>query len=92
MKKYGRTDANQTAIVEALRKVGASVQSLSAIGDGAPDLLIGWKGHNLLLEVKDGTLPPSARRLTPDQEKWHAAWGGRVKVVKDTWEALEALP
>jgi Holliday junction resolvase len=92
MKKYGRTDSNQTEIVEALRKAGATVQSLAAVGAGVPDLLVGWRGMNFLLEVKDGALPPSERRLTPEQVKWHDAWIGRpVFVVKSAQEALEAI-
>jgi hypothetical protein len=91
MRKHGRTDSNQTAVVDALRKVGASVQSLAAVGGGVPDLLVCFRGQLCLLEVKDGTLPPSARRLTPDQERWHAAWGGPVRVVNDAWEALRAI-
>lgn len=35
--------------------------------------------------------PPSARRLTPDQVQWHAAWRGQVVVVTDVAEALAAL-
>lgn len=43
MRRAARTDANQTAIVEALRKCGASVQSLAAVGKGVPDLLVGLR-------------------------------------------------
>jgi hypothetical protein len=56
-----------------------------------PDLLIGWRGKNLLVEVKDGSKPPSDRKLTPDQVKWHEAWRGQVCVVKSVQEALEAI-
>jgi hypothetical protein len=31
------------------------------VGRGVPDLLVGWRGTNLLLEVKDGNKPQSAR-------------------------------
>ncbi len=79
-------DANQAAIVAALRAAGASVQHLHAVGQGCPDLVVGWLGRDgvrevALVEVKDGAKPPSARRLTPDQEDWHAEWRGRPPVV-----------
>lgn len=92
MRKHGRTDANQPDIVKALRKVpGVSVQVLSAVGGGCPDLLVAFRGLNLLLEVKDESKPPSARVLTPEQEKWHREWTGHRAVVKNVTEALEAI-
>ena len=71
--KAARVDANHVAVVAALRKAGATVQSLAGVGKGVPDLLVGIRGKTALLEVKDGAKVPSARRLTEDQLKWHAA-------------------
>lgn len=45
-------DANEPAIVEALVAVGASVQTLHG-RSGRPDLLVGWRQENFLLEVKN---------------------------------------
>ena len=72
----GRTDGTQTEIVKALRKLGATVAVTSALGDGFPDLVVGWRGVNHLVEVKNGSLSPSKRELTPDEEKFHATWRG----------------
>lgn len=91
MRRAARTDANQTAIVEALRKCGASVQSLAAVGKGVPDLLVGLRSRNYLLEVKDGSKPPSARKLTPDQEQWHLKWAGQVLTVTSAEDAIDQL-
>lgn len=91
MRRAARTDANQTAIVQALRDMGCTVQSLAAIGNGCPDLLVGYKRATMLLEVKDGTKPPSARRLTEDQIRWHGDWrGGPLAVVCDVESAVRA--
>jgi hypothetical protein len=82
-------DANQAAVVAALRRVGATVQPLHAVGDGVPDLLVGFRGQTFLIEVKDGMKPPSKRKLTPDQVDWHSAWrGGPVAVVLDEFAAV----
>jgi hypothetical protein len=91
MRKRGRIDANQEAIVTALRALGCSVQSLAACGSGVPDLLVGTRDRNCLLEVKDGTKPPAARKLTPAQEAWHKAWRGKVAIVTTPLEALQAV-
>jgi Holliday junction resolvase len=72
MRRAARTDSNQTEIVAILRSLGCSVQMLHAVGAGCPDLLVGVAGQNLLIEIKDGSRKPSARRLTSDQGVWGA--------------------
>jgi Holliday junction resolvase len=92
MRRAAKIDANQTQVVEALRAAGATVQSLAAVGQGVPDLLVGFQGKTLLMEVKDGRKPPSQRQLTEDQLKWHGAWrGGPVAIVDGPDAALRML-
>lgn len=92
MRRAAKIDANQLDIVEALRRCGATVQPLHTVGQGVPDLLVGFRGQTLLLEVKDGAKPPSERKLTPDQVRWHEAWDGHpVYVVRDVTEAVWVL-
>jgi len=86
-----RTDGNQTLIVQQLRRCGFSVHITSMVHDGFPDIVVGWRGINYLFEIKDGNKPPSARKLTPDEKKWHDAWKGSVHVVKSFDECLEIL-
>jgi hypothetical protein len=45
----------------------------------------------LLLEIKDGAKPPSARQLTDDERKWHAEWRGHADVVDSVEQALRAV-
>lgn len=91
MRIAAKIDANQNEIVKALRQVGCTVQSLAATGKGCPDLLVGFRGVNLLFEVKDGSKPKSARKLTPDQVIWHGGWNGEVYVVESVEQALEII-
>ena len=91
MRRAAKTDANQREVVAALRAAGASVQLLHAVGEGCPDLLVGYKGLNMLLEVKDGSKPPSAQKLTPQQEEWHRDWRGHRVVVNSPEAALTAI-
>lgn len=92
MRRAAKIDANQTQVVEALRAAGATVQSLAAVGQGVPDLLVGFQNKTLLMEVKDGRKPPSQRQLTEDQLKWHGAWrGGPVAIVDGPDAALRML-
>ena len=84
--KHGRIDANQNEIVDALRRCGATVWVTSDMGQGAPDLVVGFNGANYLLEVKvlGGT-------LTKDEAHWHATWRGDVIVVHSADEALMVI-
>lgn len=90
-RRAANIDRNQPEVVKALRAVGATVQHLHPVGDGCTDLLVGYRGVNYCLEVKDGRKPPSERRLTPDQEKWHRSWVGQKAVVTSVEEALQAI-
>ena len=89
--RAAKTDANQAEIVAALRAAGATVESLHRVGGGVPDILVGYRGRSYPVEIKDGSKPPSARTLTPDQVRWHAAWKGDVYVVESVAEALAVL-
>lgn len=91
MRRAAKIDANQPAVVAALRKAGAKVQSLAAIGAGVPDLLVAFRQQLYLLEVKDGAKIPSAQKLTEDQVSWHTAWGSPVHVVNSPDAALRAI-
>jgi hypothetical protein len=84
-----RTDANQTEIVKAFRRIGALVAVTSPLGSGFPDLVVGRPGGGLkLVELKDGSKPPSARRLTDDEKRFHALWGEHVVIVESLEDAI----
>ena len=78
MRRGEKTDANQQAIVAGLCAVGCKVAITSGAGDGFPDLVVGspFTGRVYPIEVKDGTLTPSKRALTPKQKKFHQEFAG----------------
>lgn len=83
-----KVDRNQRDIVRMLRACGCSVVSLHRVGQGVPDLLVGARGRNLLLEVK----PEGVKRYDQqEQEKWRAAWRGQVVVVRNIDDAIRAI-
>lgn len=88
MRRAARRDDNEAEIVKALRAAGAYVYYL----DHPADLLVGYQKRSILLEVKDGNKPPSARKLTPNEQKFHDEWtGGPLYVVTCIQEALDTL-
>ena len=86
-----RTDRNQQDVIDALRRIGATVRDTSRLGEGFPDLVVGYRADNFMLEVKDGLKPPSARKLTPAEEEFITDWRGVVYVVNSVDEALQAI-
>ena len=79
MRYAARVDANQQQIVSALRAAGAYVWII-----GLPvDLLVGYKDHTFLMEIKDG----SKKRLTKLQEDFFKKWGGGTLCRVDGPEA-----
>ena len=82
-----RVDANQPAIVRALRSIGASVTVTAGLGDGYPDLSVGYHGINYLFEVKT----PTKAALTDDERTWHADWQGTVHIVTSPEQAIEIV-
>jgi hypothetical protein len=79
MRYAKRVDANQDQIVSALRAAGAYVWII-----GLPvDLLVGYKGHTFLVEVKDG----SRKRLTALQEDFFQSWTGGTLARIDSPDA-----
>ena len=91
MRHAARIDANQEQIVSALRAMGATVRIVTQ-GNGLPDLLVGFRGVTILMEVKDGQKVPSARKLTPAEQKFFEEWrGGIVAIVNSVDEAIDLL-
>ena len=84
--RAAKIDANQPQIVQALRDVGVSVQSLATIGKGCPDILAA-KGKDVwLMEIKG-----AKGKLTPDQVAWIHGWRGVVHIVRGVDDALELV-
>ncbi len=90
--KAAARDANEPSIVEGLREDGNLVQTLFQ-GDGVPDLLVATKIKRtlVLFEVKDPDKPPSRRKLTPEQVKWHKVWGTSLLFVIETLEEAREI-
>lgn len=90
-KRAKRVDDNQKQITDQLRKLGYSVCILSDVGKGVPDLLIGKAGNNWLIELKDGTKPPSRQKLTEHEQKFHDSWRGQVATCNSLEQILDTV-
>lgn len=86
-----RRDENQGPIVEALRKVGASVFDVASLA--LPfDLIVGFRGFNYLLDAKNPDTRYGRKGLSESQKEFNAAWNGAPIVpVSSAVESLESI-
>jgi len=81
-----RRDSNEADIVHALRAIpGVRVYLL----DRPCDLLVGYRAHNILLEVK-----PTGRENRADQKdqaEWRKDWTGQIQVVTTIDQAINCV-
>ena len=83
-----RVDANQPAIVEALRGIGASVLHLHTLPN-CFDILVGYRKRSFIMEIKDLSQPPSARQLTKGEAEFREKWrGSEYHIVHTPDEAI----
>lgn len=85
MRRAAKRDSNEQEIIYALQQIGATVEQLN--DDALPDLIVGFRGENYLLEVKTST-----GRLTTAQAAWWAnPWNGHRAIVRNVDDALNAI-
>lgn len=87
MRRAARVDANQPEVVKAFRDLGWSVLIISQLKNCC-DLFVSKNGRTIAVEVKDGTLPPSKRKLTPGEQEFMETWQGEYKIIESIEDVL----
>lgn len=88
MRTKARVDSNHNEIRDGLRQLGASVFDTARLGKGFGDLVVGFRGENFILEIKQ---PGQQNRLTPDEADFALKWRGQYAVVTTIEEAMQAV-
>jgi Holliday junction resolvase len=82
-----RVDSNQKDIVQAFKELGCSVLDLSRVGQGCPDLLIGYKNKCAMVEIKSS----NKAHFTEPQLKFIKNWKGSSITRIDSVEGVIRL-
>ena len=82
-----RVDENQKSLIHTFICLGASVLNLSTVGRGCPDLLIGYKGKTVLVEIKSS----AKASFTDPQVKFMQEWRGGAVSRIDSVDAVIRL-
>lgn len=102
MRRAAKRDTNHKEIVDALKRLGADVLDLSAMGCGVPDILTWSRGEWHLCDIKNGETAYGRKGLNPRQTRWAGEWrGGPVyllysvddakALVEGRFEALKSV-
>lgn len=87
MRRAARTDANQHELVEALKKIGAKCFYIKE----PVDLVVGFRGRKILLEVKREDKKGWESAITKAQKEFIEGWPGEVHICFTIDEAISAV-
>ena len=82
----GRVDLSHSEVINGLIQAGMTAKSIASVGGGIPDVIAGFRGVTVLLEVKSGN-----NGLTEQEEKFALNWSGSYAVVYNAEEAVLAV-
>lgn len=87
-----RKDINQKQIIEALNKLGASVINLSNVGGGVPDIIVGFRGLTIPIEIKNDSNWYGKKGLSTSQKTFRASWrGGEIYTANTIDDIINIL-
>jgi Holliday junction resolvase len=84
--RAAKVDGNHSEICHALRAAGADVISIARVGRGVPDVVVGFRGVNYLLEIK-----AAGGKLRKGQEEFQKMWRGQCAVVRSVGDAFRVI-
>jgi hypothetical protein len=87
MRRAARQDSNQPELVLALRKIGAKVYHVRK----PLDLLVGYRGRNILVEVKRPEKKGHADEFTKEEREFIDGWPGEIAICYTIDEAINAV-
>ena len=79
-RRAAKVDDNQAEIVKTFRKLGWYVLIISQLKNCC-DIIVSKDGRTIAIEIKDGSKPPSARKLSEGEVKFKSEWQGEYELV-----------
>ena len=88
MRLAARKDDNHSEISNAFERLGWSVLDIHQIPNCA-DIIVGkWK-RSIVIEIKDGSKPPSKQKLTQGEISFRDRWRGDYRIVKRIQDVID---
>jgi hypothetical protein len=94
MSKYAKKkDDNHNEIETEFKRLGCGVKDVHDLPNFV-DIIICYKGQTVMVEIKDGAKPPSARKLTSGEKRFSDEWiakGGKWACIETIEQANELV-
>ena len=88
--RANRVDNNQKEVVKLLTQNRCSVLNISSLKNCC-DLMVSKNGHTVAVEIKDGSKPPSQRRLTEGEQAFERNWLGAWRLIETLEDATKLV-
>lgn len=85
-----KADRNQPELVKYIRGRGATFQHTHQV-ESALDGIVGFRGIDQRVEIKDPLQPKSARKLTTKEQDVFDTWQGRPPIIIESVDDCEQL-
>ena len=82
-----KKDGNHDEISALFDALSWSVVDTHSLKNFA-DLVVSKNGRTIVVEIKDGSLPPSKRRLTDGELAFRGSWQGEYAVIESPDDVL----
>lgn len=88
MRRAAKIDRNHNEIADAFRQLGWTVKPVHQLKNFV-DILISKNGRTVCVEIKDGELIPSKRKLTDGEKEFKESWQGEWALVESVEDAIK---
>ena len=87
MRTAARKDSNHREIVATFERLGWSVLDVAQLKNCC-DCFVAKHGRTIAVEIKDGSKPPSARKLTKGEQEFKERWKGEYALIESVNDVL----
>lgn len=87
-RRAARKDANHNEITDCFFSLGYSVLDISQLKN-ACDAIVAKGKRTIAIEIKDGTKPPSQRKLSDGETKFKESWNGEWALIESIEDVLK---
>lgn len=86
-----KKDDNHNEIVQVFREVGARILETYMVADTGCDFIALLNQRVFVVEVKDGSKPPSSRKLTLNEICAREYWAENFHVIESVDDAIKVI-
>jgi len=87
-RRAAKKDANHNIITLAFESLGYSVLDISQLKNCC-DAIVAKGNRTIAIEIKDGSKPPSARKLSEGEAKFRDGWRGEWALIESVNDVIE---